>query len=93
MKKIIFSFKFLMFVLWSIFCIYIYIVSNDFKGIYVFGMVGSLPLSYIGERIINILNATRTQSLFVIFLVGSIQWITVGYFIDKMIKNIKKRKK
>lgn len=91
MKKIIFSFKFLMFAFWSIFHISMYTISNDLKGIYVYGIIGSFPLSYMSERIIIIFHLKQT--LLIIFLIGSIQWIIIGYFIDILISKYKGNKK
>ncbi len=91
MKKILFSFKFLMYAFWSIFYISICIISNDLKGIYIYGIIGSFPLSYISERIIIIFHLK--QSLLIIFLIGSIQWIMIGYFIDILISKYKGSKK
>ena len=95
MNTIVIPYKIVFIVLWSLYALYIVLSSNDSEGIYIFLIMGSLPISTQSELLIQKYHLSQTglDGIALIIGMGYIQWIIVGIILDATWPKIKIRKK
>ncbi|SFP74236.1 hypothetical protein SAMN05216234_13717 [Hydrogenimonas thermophila] len=86
------SYRVWLFIFWNLYVLFIFLFfSNDIKGMYIFMVIGSLPISFISERIIQFLDLSIIFGFIIFYIFGAIQWgVFIGGLIDKFISNINK---
>ncbi len=84
------TYKNILFIVWTfIFLFFILNTYGNLKDIYVFIIISTIPISIIGEEVMQLLGQTYSVVVAVGYLGGLIQWVVIiGGLMDKFLPKI-----